>query len=153
MPASACVTRRVLVVCAGNTCRSPMAEALAQHLLGRVAHVESAGISADDGAPPTRHTIRAMRERGLDIAAHRSRSLSAVNLDDFDVLIALTPSIGQALCQQGADASKLRSLDIPDPYGKGIETYRATAVAIERDLRRLFDLSFEERGTKAERHS
>jgi protein-tyrosine-phosphatase len=47
----------VLFVCAGNTCRSPMAEALARLLLGRGVHVESAGVSAYDGASTTRESI------------------------------------------------------------------------------------------------
>lgn len=137
-------TRRVLFVCAGNTCRSPMAEAVAQRLLGEGIHVESAGITADEDAPATKDAVLVMNERGLDISAHRSRSLSAVNLLHFDLVIALTPAIAQVLHGQGADASKVRMLDIPDPYGRGIDAYRATAVAIERALQRLFDLSPEE---------
>jgi protein-tyrosine phosphatase len=121
-----------------------MAAAVARHLLGGDARVESAGISADDGASATKDAIRVMKERDLDISAHRSRSLGDVNLRDFDLLVAMTPEIAQALRNKGTDASKVRVLDIPDPYCKGLDIYRASAVAIERDLRRLFDASPEE---------
>jgi protein-tyrosine-phosphatase len=135
--------RRVLFVCAGNTCRSPMAEALARLLLGGDAHVESAGISADDGATATRGAIRAMKERGVDISGHRSRSLSALNLLDFDLVVGLTSTIAQAIREQVVDAPEVKALDIPDPYGKGLDAYRATALALERDVRGLFDLNRE----------
>ena len=133
--------RSVLFVCAGNTCRSPMAEAVARHLLDSGVRVESAGISADDGASAAKDAIQAMQERGLDISDHRSRSVSALNLLDFDLVVALTPSIAQALRHHGADASKLTALDIRDPYDKGLQVYRATVLAIERDLRNLFGVS------------
>lgn len=133
--------RRVLFVCAGNTCRSPMAEAVARHLLDSGVRVESAGISTDDGASAAADAIRAMKERGIDISDHRSRSVSALNLPDFDLLVALTPAIAQTLRHLGADPSKVTSLDIRDPYGKGLDVYRATVVAIERDLRNLFRVS------------
>jgi len=115
-----------------------MAEAVARGLLDSGVRVESAGISADDGASAAKDAIRTMQERGVDISDHRSRSVSALNLLDFDLVVALTPSIAQALRDHGADKAKLTALDIDDPYGKGLEVYRATVLAIERDLRHLF---------------
>lgn len=139
MPDSPTRARRVLFVCAGNTCRSPMAAAVARELLGATVHAESAGIAADDGASATRDAVRVMNERGLDIGGHRSRSFRALNLSDFDLLVALTPAIAQDVRRAGVEPSKIATLDIPDPYGKGLEVYRTTVAAIERDLNRLFD--------------
>ena len=57
--------QRVLFVCAGNTCRSPIAAAVARLLLGSGAQVESAGTAADDGTAATSEAVQVMTERGL----------------------------------------------------------------------------------------
>jgi protein-tyrosine phosphatase len=62
----------ILFVCSGNTCRSPMAKALAEKLLGDSAHVESAGIDAFGGEGATQEAIQVLRERDINIQAHRS---------------------------------------------------------------------------------
>ncbi len=118
-----------------------MAEAMARQLFGGAMHVESAGVAANGGTRATRDAVQVMKERGLDLSTHRSRPLSAADWLHFDLLIALTPEIAQTLREQGADAAKLKTLDIPDPYGKDIDTYRATAAAIEHELLRLFGRS------------
>ncbi len=91
MPKGDKKTKQVLFVCAGNTCRSPMAADLAGDLLGEGAQVGSAGTKAENGAGPTQGAIQVMSERGLNIRNHRSRPLRMVKLGDFDVVIALTP--------------------------------------------------------------
>jgi protein-tyrosine-phosphatase len=101
---------------------------------------QSAG-RPDDGASATKDAVRAMKERGLDISGHRSRSFRTVNLDNFDLLVALTPAIGQDLQRAGVEVSKVAALNIPDPYNKGLDAYRATAGAIEGDLKKLFGKS------------
>lgn len=136
--------RRVLIVCAGNTCRSPMAAAMARHLLGESAHVESAGTSASEGAAAARDAVQVMRERGLDLSSHRSRAVDGLNLRDFDLLIAMTPAIAREVRALGADPSMVATLDIEDPYCKGLDAYRAASIAIERALRRLFSVASEE---------
>ena len=122
-----------------------MAAALARHLLGADAHVESAGIDAGCGDAATKNAVQAMKELGLDISSHQSRSLSVFNLHEFDLLVALTPTIAEVLRDKGADTSKIRTLDIQDPYGRGLDCYMAAAAAIERDLRELFGIGHEER--------
>lgn len=115
-----------------------MAAAIAKQLLGANSCIESAGIEVDEGASATKHAIRTMKESNIDIRSHRARSLDGLNLQAFDLLIALTPAIAQTLRDRGADSSKIRELDIPDPYLQGIDAYRVTAIAIDRELRRLF---------------
>ncbi|MCW5558176.1 MAG: low molecular weight protein arginine phosphatase, partial [Verrucomicrobiae bacterium] len=84
--------KTILFVCTGNTCRSPMAEALARTALaGRPEwRVRSAGIGAVNGQPPSPHAVRALRDRGLDIASHRSQMLTARLVREADLVVALT---------------------------------------------------------------
>ncbi len=114
-----------------------MAAAMARQLVGAPLHAESAGISATAGAFATREAVLAMQERGLDISGHRSRALSGLNVSDFDLVVALTPAIARHLRAVGIEPSRIATLDIPDPLGKGLDAYRATAVAIESALERL----------------
>jgi protein-tyrosine-phosphatase len=138
MPDSPPIARRVLFVCAGNTCRSPMAAAIARELLGPAVRVESAGVSADEGASATRDAVQVMNERGVDISNHRSRPFHALDFSEFDLLVALSPTIGQDVRRAGVEPARMAILDIPDPYGRGLEVYRTTVVAIERALKTLF---------------
>jgi 6-phosphogluconolactonase len=135
---------RVLFVCAGNTCRSPMAEAIAAKLLGGAAQVESAGTleRARDGDGPAAHAVRAMRERGLDISGHHSRFLDAVNPQDFDLVVALEPKIDQEIRRRAPRfASRLAApLHVTDPIGGGPDDYRKAAEDIEKGIRSLFNL-------------
>ena len=137
-------SQRVVFVCEGDTCRSPMAAAIARHRLGTTLHAESAGISATAGAFATRDAVLAMQERGLDISGHRSRALSALDLGQFDLVVALTPAIALHLCAAGVEPSRIATLDIQDPLGKGLPAYRTAAIAIDSALERLSPPSVEQ---------
>ena len=130
--------KRILIVCQGNTCRSPMAAAIARSLLDPMAEVQSAGIETADGLPPTNHALLVMKEMGLDLSGHRSRSVRRQDLASFDLIIGMTPQVVSQLCAMGADSKKIAGLNVSDPYGKGLEVYRATAKEISGELKRLF---------------
>lgn len=140
---------QLLLVCTGNTCRSPMAEVLAQRWLaehrpaGRGPatgyDAVSAGAYAADGMPASGESVQAMAERGLDLSRHRSRALTREMLHDADVVFTMTESHRQAVLDlaPAAEAKVQRLLpdrDVSDPIGAGMDAYLSTAKMIEAGL-------------------
>ena len=84
---------RILFVCMGNICRSPMVEAVARVEFARAgiaAHVESAGTEDYHvGAPADRRAIRIAEAQGYPLAAHRARQVNAADFMTFDYLLAM----------------------------------------------------------------
>src|SRR5262249_27657051 len=105
-------TKRILFVCQGNTCRSPMAAAIAIALLDSKTEVQSAGLETADGLPPTNQAVTVMKEIGLDVSRHRSRSLRKQDLKSFDLIIGMTPSIVSELYTMGVESKKIMGLNI-----------------------------------------
>jgi protein-tyrosine-phosphatase len=132
---------KVLFVCSGNTCRSPMAKALAQALAterGVSFSADSAGLYAQGGSLASDNAVRAMREdHGLDIGAHRAKAVDKALVDWADVVVCMTAAQQSALLGRYPDA-KVTTLgawgegagDVADPFGGSLATYRACAVHI-----------------------
>ena len=121
----------MLVVCTGNTCRSPMAE----HLL-RARGVEASSAGTDvamPGEPMAGHALVALAERGIDGSAHRARRLTKELVEQADAVLALTAAHGDAVRALVPDAP-VTVLDVPDPYGGTIADYRACLAALEGAL-------------------
>lgn len=85
---------KVLFVCDGNICRSPMA---AEYLRSRAAReglshvvVDSAGLLGIEGAPAAPHAVALLRDEGLDLTSHRSRGITSADLRTSDVVVAMT---------------------------------------------------------------
>lgn len=149
---------RIAFVCTGNTCRSPMAEALARQLLA--ARLELAptrlgefgfelgsfGVFAANGAPASSGALEVMAERGIDLRPHRSRSAVPEALLRCDRIYGLTTAHVEALRAQlppGRHAP-LATLDpagqdIPDPVGGPRAAYQRALADIERALRARLD--------------
>lgn len=120
---------RILILCTGNTCRSPMAEGIVKQLLQQNAiqdvEVESMGFAAYDGDLPTAHAIAAMMEIEIDIGSKESRRVTQQDLEQIDHFYVMTPSHQYILTDLSPELEqKITVLDIPDPYGQDLETYR-----------------------------
>ena len=134
---------RILLVCTGNTCRSPMAEALLMQLAknkGVDLECDSAGIYGLEGAPMTTHAKRVLEEDfGISVFNHRAAPLTARQIHWADRIIPMTDDHKLLIEQKFSAGDKILSLpkSIPDPYGGYREDYRRCA---ERILEGLSDL-------------
>ena len=127
--------KRLLFVCYGNICRSPMAEAIARQRLGPNAEVASAGIGAT-GGPPTEEAVLVMKlVYKIDISSHIARPVGTYDLANFDYIIAMDASICHHLRHiWEIPESVLYGWDIEDPIGSDYQTYKETALKIELRL-------------------
>lgn len=149
----------VIFVCTGNTCRSPLAEAMARQMaasLGVEVEIASAGTAAPVGAPATDGAMLVGIERGLDLSRHRSRPLLADEIPDDALLLAMSPSHVSAaravvpgvrvvlLDEYASHGRSSRAVD--DPFGGSLEDYRRAADEIASMLEGALARIREERG-------
>ena len=128
---------RVLFVCTGNTCRSPMAAALATSLFPTW-EVRSAGLAADVGAPMSPHAQAALAARGLDGSAHRSTQVTPEMVEWADRVLVMTEAHRRRL--PGDHVSLLAATDVVDPYGGSLADYERCLAALDKALTSLHHL-------------
>ncbi len=128
---------RVVFICSGNICRSPLAEGVFRAAVARRGveasfEIDSCGTGGwHVGESPDRRSVAVARRHGVDISQQRARQLQASDFDDFDWLVAMDRSNERTILQRqkaGARARVVRVLDldpgaavpdVPDPYYGG----------------------------------
>ena len=127
---------KVLFVCIGNMCRSPMAEGFAQKFGGDILDVYSAGTNATGVV--SEDSIELMRELKIDISKAVSNGLRAVPLAEMDVVVSMAPVPARSLVPRDF---KGRTIDwkVEDPVGKSLAVFRRVRDELEVLVKRLVD--------------
>jgi protein-tyrosine phosphatase len=124
------VINKILFVCIGNICRSPMAEGMFQQTMPGKA-VFSAGLCAMEGDSADSFALQLMREIGVDISAHRAKNLAGWMVSEADLIVTMDLDQKRYIEHRyAAAAGKVVRLgeagrfDIPDPYQQGPVVFR-----------------------------
>lgn len=141
----------IVLVCTGNTCRSPMAETLLREQLRKrfgcedAVRVLSAGVAAGQGCGASPQAVEVMGKRGLDLTGHSSRALDDEVMNVADLVLTMTRGHRAAILAAWPDMQdRVHTLrrdggDITDPVGMPVDVYEACADQIDRELAAWID--------------
>lgn len=149
--------RRILFVCAGNICRSPLGEGVLRHHarergLASLIETESAGTGGwHQGDPPDHRSIAVARSRGIDISRQRARLLRLDDFNSFDLIFAmdrdnlrnivrLAPHDSTADIHLFMDFAGSMSRDVPDPYYGDTGDFERVFAMVDEGCRNLLDI-------------
>ena len=145
--------QRVLFVCSGNTCRTPMAAVLFRDLVAKDAtyresgmEARSAGTTATGGEPAAELAVSALRHRGVELGPHRATGFSQEVAAWADVILTMTEAHRRAVVQRapaaGPKTFTIASYaggdgDVEDPLDQGTEAYERCAVRLSELMPRV----------------
>lgn len=129
----------VLFVCTGNTCRSPMAQAIYEHITGEKA--KSCGLGVSSPQPMSEYATMALESKGITDFSHLSCQITPKDVEEADVIFVMTnlhKKILVSVCPEYTDKIRLlgREQDIADPYGGSLQQYLSCCDEIEACIRR-----------------
>ncbi len=150
------IMKKILVVCLGNICRSPLAEGILQHQLGNNFIVESAGtIDMHKGKQPDHRSIHVAQQHGIDISKQKSRPFVVSDFDEFDMIYCMDEENLKdvhAISDTAEQRKKVKlflevlndpaKTEVPDPYWGGAEDFEkifqlieSASILIAKDLK------------------
>jgi protein-tyrosine phosphatase len=132
--------KKILFICSGNTCRSPMAESILKSKLKErnITNIQcsSAGDDADEGEPVSDNAKEALRRLGYQPRAGTSKLVSRAMMEAYDMILCMTRGHKNSVARYGHKnlytlAEYTSTEDVVDPYGESVEVYTETARQIE----------------------
>ena len=137
--------KKILFVCTGNTCRSPMAEAIFNDKAKKRNadfRADSAGLSAFEGAGVSSYADKALSMIGIDVSGHSATLFDPKEASKYDVICGMTPSHAHMIAKIAPSLSgKVCVLGdgIPDPFGMDLDEYIICRDAITAGIDRLWE--------------
>ncbi|HJX22947.1 MAG TPA: low molecular weight protein arginine phosphatase [Candidatus Bathyarchaeia archaeon] len=144
-------TKKILIVCTGNMCRSPMAEAILKEMLAERGEggpeVTSAGTDALMGGRATGLAMETMRDEGIDITGFKSKPVDEMLIRESELVLTMTLKQKEEILSRHPNAKgkvftlkefagECGELDIEDPYGPDRDRYRMCVREIKDNLRK-----------------